>query len=398
MNWKFNTRDTKPNLYNLLIVSIITIVMIVILAILKVNQYLHWISLILFIYFVIAFVLLLNALKGQVEYNPYSYNTIFYIGFLFFLIFLTLTFLYLVREHMDSIKEMSTILLNSANRFIVITSPFLIIFSIGLCISNIALIRYEGYRFVNALGILLSFMILVGLFIVYYLMKHPIDQTILWLELLRYLFSALYLYFECMLIGTIIADVFTAVYEPEKDKDAIIVLGCGMLSDGKPTPLLKKRVERAARFYKKQVKKTGKKPYLICSGGKGPDEIISEAECMKNELLREGIEEEQILLENQSTSTHENMLFSKRLIEEKGITGKIAFATTNFHVFRSGLQARRVKLRAVGMGSKTKWYFWPDASVREFVGLLTAHLGKQGFILFGIITIYTVLTVFHHYS
>ena len=398
MNWKFDTRDTKPNLYNLLFVSIITLIILFLVVFFKVNHYLRWVSLILFVYFIIAFVLLLMALKGQIEYNPYSYNTIFYVGFLIFLVFLSLTFLYLVRENMDSIKQMSSILLNSGNRFILLTSPFLIIFSIALCISNISLIRHEGYRFVNVLGMILSFMILAGLGIIYYLMKHPMNQGVLWLEIIYYLFPALYLYFECMLIGTIIADVFTATYEPEKNKDAIIILGCGMLKDGKPTPILKKRIERAARFYKKQVKKTGTKPYLICSGGQGPDEIISEAECMKEELLREGIEEEQILLEDKSTNTHENMLFSKQLMEEKGITGKIAFSTTNFHVFRSGLHARRVKLRAVGMGSKTKWYFWPNAAVREFVGLLNAHYGKQGLILLGIIVIYTFLTVLHHYS
>ena len=72
---------------------------------------------------------------------------------------------------------------------------------------------------------------------------------------------------------------------------------------------------------------------------------------------------------------------------------RIAFSTTNYHVFRSGLHARRVKMRALGMGAPTRWYFWPNAAVREFVGLLTAHRLKQALILTGIILIYAGMTL-----
>ena len=73
--------------------------------------------------------------------------------------------------------------------------------------------------------------------------------------------------------------------------------------------------------------------------------------------------------------------------------GKIAFSTTNYHVFRSGLYARRVKMKAQGMGAKTKWYFWPNASVREFVGLLTDHRLKQGLIFTSLTLSYILLTL-----
>ncbi|MGX8703520.1 MAG: YdcF family protein, partial [bacterium] len=73
-----------------------------------------------------------------------------------------------------------------------------------------------------------------------------------------------------------------------------------------------------------------------------------------------------------------------------------AFSTTNYHVFRSGLKARRVKMRAQGMGCKSKWYFWPNAAVREFVGLLTQHRVKQAVLLVALILFYTVLTVVYY--
>ena len=100
-----------------------------------------------------------------------------------------------------------------------------------------------------------------------------------------------------------------------------------------------------------------------------------------------------MLLEDKSADTTENMKNSKALIFAQNEAAVVAFATTKYHVFRSGLKARQVRLRALGMGCKTKWYFWPNAAVREFVGLLTQHRVKQGVILLALILFYTALTV-----
>ena len=117
---------------------------------------------------------------------------------------------------------------------------------------------------------------------------------------------------------------------------------------------------------------------------------------MKRYLVEQGVPEEMIIEEDRSTSTFENMKFSKERLAERGLLGpdaKIAFSTTNYHVFRGGLYARRVKMRAQGMGAKTRWWFWPNAAVREFVGLLTAHRLKQGLIFGGMLAFYVILTV-----
>ncbi|MDO4734847.1 MAG: YdcF family protein, partial [Lachnospiraceae bacterium] len=206
------------------------------------------------------------------------------------------------------------------------------------------------------------------------------------------LFAAFYLYFECMVIGAAIADYMTAKYEPDKDKDYLIILGCGIRKDGTPTPLLKSRIDRAIRFYKAQLEQTGRALVFIPSGGQGKDEIISESECMRRYLLEQGIPGEQILKEEQSTNTQENMKYSKEMIDALNPSAKVAFSTTNYHVFRSGMMARRVKMKAQGIGAPTKWYFWPNAAVREFVGLLTQHRGKQILILLGMVVVYLLLT------
>ena len=117
---------------------------------------------------------------------------------------------------------------------------------------------------------------------------------------------------------------------------------------------------------------------------------------MRRYLAEQGVPEQRMLLEDRSTDTAENMAFSKELIERQSPQAQVAFATTNYHVFRSGLKARRVKLRALGMGCKSKWYFWPNASVREFIGLLTQHRVKQSLLLAALIFFYTVLTLLYY--
>ena len=141
---------------------------------------------------------------------------------------------------------------------------------------------------------------------------------------------------------------------------------------------------------------TGKAPVFVASGGQGPDEVTSESRAMKNYLLEMGIPEDRILEEDKSGSTFENMQFSKKLIQAEDPEAKIAFSTTNYHVFRSGLMARRVKMRAVGIGAKTKWYFWPNAAVREFVGILTEHRLKQGLILGAMVCLFVIATLIYY--
>ena len=64
------------------------------------------------------------------------------------------------------------------------------------------------------------------------------------------------------------------------------------------------------------------------------------------------------------------MAFSKKIIEQEKKNAKVIYSTTNYHVFRSGVWASLAELPAEGIGSRTKWWFWPNAFMRECAGLL----------------------------
>ena len=97
---------------------------------------------------------------------------------------------------------------------------------------------------------------------------------------------------------------------------------------------------------------------------------MSEAEAMRRYLLEQGIPERAIRVEDRSRNTYQNMEYSKALIDRENPGATVAYSTTNYHVFRSGVWAAQVGLRAEGMGSRTKWWYWPNAFMRECLGLL----------------------------
>ena len=173
-----------------------------------------------------------------------------------------------------------------------------------------------------------------------------------------------------MLTGAVICGIKAAKHTPDLDKDFIIIHGCWFRKDGTLPPLLRDRVEKALSFWKTQKETTGKEAIFVPSGGQGKDEPMPEGEAIRQYLQSQEIPEDLILTEFRSKNTFENMSFSKKLIREKNPEGKVIFATSSYHVFRSGIWAKRAGLTAEGIGSRTRWWFWPNAFIRETAGLL----------------------------
>ena len=86
-----------------------------------------------------------------------------------------------------------------------------------------------------------------------------------------------------------------------------------------------------------------------------------------------GVPEADILKEDKSVNTYQNMAFSKKIIEQDAGSLEninIGFSTTNYHVFRGYTLAHKTGMTVKGLSAKTKLYFFPNAFVREFIGLL----------------------------
>ena len=71
------------------------------------------------------------------------------------------------------------------------------------------------------------------------------------------------------------------------------------------------------------------------------------------------------------------MEYSRALIEKRTPGAKVVYATTNYHVFRSGVWANLAGLPSEGVGSSTKWWYWPNAFMRECVGLILNRIPQE---------------------
>ncbi len=204
--------------------------------------------------------------------------------------------------------------------------------------------------------------------------------------------------------------------------DYIIIHGAGL--DGpRPTPLLAGRIDKALELWKKQHQH-GK---FVVSGGQGADEIVSEAQAMRDYLLEKGVSADAILMEDKSTTTWENLRYSLAIINADRATGvdatssaavassgdvtttasdastsdasgtvasngdfTTAVVTSDFHVFRCAEYAHNLGIKADGIGSHTKGWYWPTAFIREFIAITKAHLWPY-LVIGGLYTLINVL-------
>ena len=131
----------------------------------------------------------------------------------------------------------------------------------------------------------------------------------------------------------------------------VVVLGA-KVNGTSPSLSLSDRIDAAEQYLK-----THPDAVAILSGGQGNDEDISEAQCMFEALTARGISPERLWLEDQATSTWENLKFSLDLIEERtGTRPKtIGLVSSEYHLFRAGLFAKDCGVTAVGIPAKTQW-------------------------------------------
>ena len=317
--------------------------------------------------------------RESMKESLYKYDNILYIGLISFDIYLIYSQICaLVNKNGINGALMTSV--SAAQSIVMFTAPVVFIATILVTVSNIQLIRKEGRTWRNMLGLILGVILGIGCLLPYFIWLWMFYTDVIdthyergfgrFFEMfLENTVSSYVFYLECILLGTIIIAVKAAKHIPAFDKDYIIIHGCQIRKDGTLTKLLQSRADRAIEFAKLQKEATGKDIIFVPSGGKGNDEIISEGEAIKRYLLENGISEDKIIKEDDSTSTEENVkLAMDKMRDNFGSDGyKAAFATTNYHVFRTGMLADKMGLKAEGIGSRTKAYFWINAFVREFI-------------------------------
>ena len=345
-------------------------------------------------------------IKSQYQKQKYSYGIIMNLGLLIFINVNILRMINLLIQNWNILKiaDIYNNTLRSFSFFAMLTLPCIIVLSIYSIITNIVLIKKEGFSSRRMLGVILGFFAILGILgsqTLYYVITRLLTGTdkIFIKYTLDICINATLSYLYTLIIATLYCNIKAANHIPKYDKDFVIILGSKINKDGSLPPLLKGRVDKAIEFGNKQYEIVKKKIIYVPSGGKGLDEVMAESMAIKNYLIKNGIKENQILIEDKSTSTIENMRFSKDKIDEKKKDAKISFSTTNYHVFRSGVIASEQGIDCEGMGSSTKWYFYTNALIREFIANLVQER-KKHIVLLVIINLFLFILIIigRHYS
>jgi len=168
---------------------------------------------------------------------------------------------------------------------------------------------------------------------------------------------------------------FLAIYgntsRVDHEEDAVIVLGAGVQGE-RVTRILAHRLNAALAYWEQNPD-----AYIVVTGGLGNRATITEAEAMARFLVERGIPQERILLEDQSTSTYENLLFADAILGEQFPQGYRAVVVSNdFHMYRAVRTARQAGLEVGHIGARTDWYTWPVNYIREMVAVVNAWLGN----------------------
>lgn len=182
--------------------------------------------------------------------------------------------------------------------------------------------------------------------------------------------KAILICLSCFLLGLALVALWetvgilrAAMHHPPENTTAV-VLGCSVKGE-RPSRVLNERLTAAYEYLIEN-----EKALCVLSGGQGPGEDISEAECMYRYLTERGIAPERLFKEDRSSNTSENLKFSLEILKGQGIDGPITIITSEFHEYRANAVAQKLGIESYSTPSHTFFLYLPTFYVRELYGIL----------------------------
>lgn len=163
--------------------------------------------------------------------------------------------------------------------------------------------------------------------------------------------------------------VYNSSSQEETGTDYLIILGAGV-NGNVVSQTLQERLLKGIDYLNKHPDTK-----VIVSGGQGFGENTSEAEAMEKYLISGGIEKMRIIKEDKSTSTMENFRFSKDILQsvDKGDTTQVMVITSDFHMLRAKMLARRAGFEPFGITCSTPVSVRLNCYIREYFALIKSY-------------------------
>ena len=157
--------------------------------------------------------------------------------------------------------------------------------------------------------------------------------------------SSMPLLLSSMVKGAVAADIHEAE-EPAETYEVILILGCGIRANGKPSDMLQDRLETGIALYR-----SGVAPKLLLSGDHEHNDY-NEVKVMKNYCLEAGIPEEAILCDRYGLSTYDSVVRAKNVFDVR----RVVIVTQKYHLYRSLYIAEKIGVDAVGVSADLRTY------------------------------------------
>ncbi len=250
---------------------------------------------------------------------------------------------------------------------LVALGPFLV--ASYLVLNGITMARRETLRPANLISLLAGIAIFAVIGLAFAAARAGSDELSLFSTVTALLFG----YVSFLLVSYVIYAFIYGRMTVHRDADFVVVLGSGLKDGGRVPPLLASRLERGREVYEALVSRGRTMPLLIVSGGKGSDEQVPEAEAMAGYLIEHGFPADRVMREDRSRTTEENMTFSKAIMVRLRPGYRCIIVTSNYHVFRAAIIARRTGVTGQVTGARTAGYYWPSAMLREFAAVFLSY-------------------------
>ena len=262
---------------------------------------------------------------------------------------------------------------------VIITAAVLLLVPVFLVQNGIVMYKREGHSLANMLSLIFGIVIGAGEIATMYILltgtTTELAQKYATVNIVSRVISISVIYVSVSFLIFMFYSIFLMIIPRRRDFDYVIIHGAGLIDGSKVSKLLSERIDKAIEVYRKDPTP----PVLIPSGGRGGDELMPEAAAMAAYLRENGIPDEKIIMEDKSTTTFENLKFSKKILDEQEGRKYTALVTSNYHVYRALRYCRKIGLECTGIGSHVAMYYWPSALIREYVAV---HAEKKHLITF----------------
>lgn len=237
-----------------------------------------------------------------------------------------------------------------------------------------------GFHIFKAGNILGVFLCVTALFrTAFSATYHQLQALMLQNTLTKILWFTVHLLYIAFLIYAVVVSIcmfFAMKQKPDQNATAVI-LGAQVKPWG-ASRLLKQRIKAAEDYLNRSADTVA-----VASGGQGINEPISEAICINQNMIADGIAPDRIYIEDRSVNTEQNLLYSVTVIHEHHLNDSIAIVSDSYHQLRARIIAhkidRRMRVGAVNtVNTKFGYLIYPSFFVREWIAIPVEIIKKLG--------------------